>query len=115
MRTVAALLVASGILAALGYANAARDPSPRQPVPAAIEDLWLAKLEPLPADPSSRWADDAGAAALGERLFFDKRLSADGQVACSTCHDPAKEFQDGVPLARGVGVTDRRTMPVAAT
>src|SRR5882724_11949796 len=28
--------------------------------------------------------------ALGERLFFDGRLSADGTVACSTCHDPAR-------------------------
>jgi cytochrome c peroxidase len=28
--------------------------------------------------------------ALGEKLFFDGRLSADGTVACSTCHDPAR-------------------------
>src|SRR5262245_42093038 len=33
--------------------------------------------------------------ALGERLFFDGRLSADGTVACSTCHDPARAFTDG--------------------
>lgn len=26
---------------------------------------------------------------LGETLFFDKRLSADGTVSCATCHDPA--------------------------
>ena len=26
--------------------------------------------------------------ALGEKLFFDGRLSADGTVACATCHDP---------------------------
>ena len=115
MRTVAAFLVALGILAALGYANAARGVSPRHPVPAAIQELWLANLEPLPPDPSNRWADDAAAAELGQRLFFDKRLSANGQVACSTCHDPQREFQDGLPLARGVGTTDRRTMPVAAT
>lgn len=29
---------------------------------------------------------------LGEKLFFDGRLSADGTVACSTCHDPARVF-----------------------
>ena len=28
--------------------------------------------------------------ALGEELFFDGRLSVDGTVACSTCHDPAR-------------------------
>jgi cytochrome c peroxidase len=30
--------------------------------------------------------------ALGEKLFFDGRVSADGTVACSTCHDPARAF-----------------------
>src|SRR5262249_34993689 len=29
------------------------------------------------------------------------------------CHIPEKDFQDGAPLAKGVGVTNRRTMPVA--
>jgi cytochrome c peroxidase len=25
--------------------------------------------------------------ALGRKLYFDKRLSADGTVSCATCHD----------------------------
>src|SRR5882724_8598944 len=25
--------------------------------------------------------------SLGQKLFFDRRLSADGTVSCSTCHD----------------------------
>src|SRR5690606_22783696 len=33
----------------------------------------------------------------------------------ATCHVADREFQDDVPLARGVGVTNRRTMPIAAT
>jgi hypothetical protein len=37
--------------------------------------------------------------ALGEKLFFDGRLSADGTVACSTCHDPARAFTDGRPTS----------------
>ena len=69
----------------------------------------------VPPDPSNRWADDPAAADLGHRLFFDARLSSNGKVSCATCHDPAKQFQDGVPLAKGVGTTDRRTMPVAGT
>ncbi|MGH6856934.1 MAG: cytochrome-c peroxidase [Methylocella sp.] len=32
--------------------------------------------------------------ALGDKLFDDKRLSADDTVACKTCHDPAKGFSD---------------------
>src|SRR5258707_9411071 len=34
---------------------------------------------------------------LGEKLFFNGRLSADGTVACSTCHNPAHAFTDGRP------------------
>ena len=77
--------------------------------------LGLDMLEPLPPDPGNRFADDERAAELGHRLFFDVRLSADGRVSCATCHDPRRDFQDGTPLAKGVGTTDRRTMPVAAT
>ena len=40
--------------------------------------------------------------ALGQRLFFDGRLSADGSVACSTCHDPARAFTDGKPTSIGI-------------
>jgi cytochrome c peroxidase len=43
--------------------------------------------------------------ALGEKLFFDGRLSADGTVACSTCHDPARAFTDGRPTS--IGFKDR--------
>jgi cytochrome c peroxidase len=82
---------------------------------ATLRSLALSSLGPLPADPSNRVADDPRAAALGQALFFDTRLSGNGEVSCATCHLPEKDFQDGVPLARGVGTTARRTMPVAGT
>lgn len=41
--------------------------------------------------------------ALGESLFFEKRLSSDGTVSCATCHDPASAFADNNLLAVGVG------------
>ena len=80
-----------------------------------LRSLSLESLEPLPADPSNRHADDPRAAALGEKLFFDTRLSSNGEVSCGSCHLPGKHFQDGTPLARGVGTTNRRTMPLAGT
>jgi cytochrome c peroxidase len=50
--------------------------------------------------------------ALGEKLFFDGRLSVDGTVACSTCHDPARGFTDGRPVSIGVkGRTGQRNSP----
>jgi len=80
-----------------------------------LRSLALAALDPVPADPTNRVADDPRAARLGERLFFDTRLSSDGKVACGTCHQADRDFQDGIALGRGVGITDRRTMPIAAT
>lgn len=82
---------------------------------AAIGALSLSALDLMPADPSNKFADDSAAAALGQKLFFDARFSSNGKVSCATCHDPAKQFQDGTPLARGVGTTGRRTMPIAST
>ena len=40
--------------------------------------------------------------ALGKRLFEDKRFSADGTISCAHCHDPAKAFADGLPVAEGI-------------
>lgn len=65
-----------------------------------------------PADPTNRGAqwtatgtgtdDDAKAredkaAALGQRLFFDKCLSGDKKTGCVTCHEPGAAFIDPRP------------------
>src|SRR5258706_12182031 len=50
--------------------------------------------------------------ALGQRLFFDSRLSADGTIACSTCHDPVHAFTDGKVVSTGIkGRTGQRNSP----
>lgn len=77
-----------------------------------IGALWLGSLPSLPPDPSNRHADNPKAIALGKTLFFDKGLSANGQVSCGTCHLPERTFTDDLPLARGMGTTSRRTMPL---
>jgi cytochrome c peroxidase len=78
-----------------------------------LRSMSLADLESLPADPTNFVADDPRAADLGRLLFFDTRLSSNGRVACSTCHQADLGFQDGIALANGVGTTARRTMPIA--
>jgi cytochrome c peroxidase len=40
---------------------------------------------------------------LGQKLFFDARLSADGTISCASCHQPAKAFSDGRSVAQGIG------------
>jgi cytochrome c peroxidase len=63
-----------------------------------LRSMSLAELEPLPRDPTNRVADDPRAADLGRRLFFDTRLSSNGHVACSTCHQPDRARSAG-PVA----------------
>lgn len=82
---------------------------------ASLRSLWIGSLPPLPADPSNKYADNPEAAAFGQKLFFDTRFSSNGEVACATCHVPDKLFQDGTPLAHGVGTTNRRTMTLIGT
>jgi cytochrome c peroxidase len=82
---------------------------------AALHSLWIGSLPSLAPDPSNRYGDDPAAAALGERIFFDTRFSSNGQVACATCHLPQMDFQDGKPLSQGVGMTNRRAMPLAGS
>lgn len=56
---------------------------------------------PLP-QPASNPMTAAGV-ALGRKLFFDPRLSADGTVSCATCHDQDHGFSDGQRVStRGV-------------
>ncbi len=40
--------------------------------------------------------------ALGRALFFDPVLSADGTVACASCHQPAHGFADTALLSTGI-------------
>jgi len=54
------------------------------------------------------YARAAALEALGRKLFFDPSLSASGQMACATCHDPAHGFSPANELAVQRGGQDRR-------
>ena len=53
---------------------------------------------PTPADNPTT----PGKVALGRQLFFDPRLSANGTVSCSTCHQPQRGWGDGRRVAVGI-------------
>jgi cytochrome c peroxidase len=68
--------------------------------------------QPVLPDASNRTAGNAQAIALGRALFFDPRLSANGAVACASCHDPVKAWADGRKQAVGLAPLDRNTPSV---
>jgi len=69
--------------------------------------------QPMPPDPSNRVSGKVAAIALGRRLFFDTRLSTDGQRSCATCHDPTKAFADGRARSMGTVRVDRNAIALA--
>ncbi len=73
-----------------------------------IQSLSLTNLPAL-ADPSNRYVGNPQAIQFGSELFFDKRLSANGQVSCASCHQPEKFFSDGLTTAQALGTGTRNT------
>jgi cytochrome c peroxidase len=82
---------------------------------AVLASLQLKKLPPTPADPSNAFEASPAAIELGRRLFNDMRFSQNQAVSCASCHDANKQFQDGLPLGRGVGLGARRAMPIVGS
>jgi cytochrome c peroxidase len=110
--------------AALGAALAVTLAEAGEPQPAAREVRWsaqeravlaslsLKQLPAVPADPSNAVERQPAAVELGRRLFSDARLSRNGAVSCASCHDPMRQFQDGLPVSQGVRTGSRRAMPI---
>ncbi|MFT7662973.1 MAG: cytochrome c peroxidase [Planctomycetota bacterium] len=71
--------------------------------------LQHSPLAAPPLSPTNRVADDELAAELGQFLFYETRLSANGKVSCSTCHDPDQSFADGRALAVGLEIGRRHS------
>ncbi|MBF0277423.1 MAG: hypothetical protein HQM13_06530 [SAR324 cluster bacterium] len=63
-------------------------------------------------DPSNRFSGMPEAIVLGEKLFFDPRLSANGRISCASCHDSLKGFTDALPTGKGTTPLTRNTTSV---
>jgi cytochrome c peroxidase len=107
-----ATAIAAGLALALSALTAAAEVLPFD----ATEMRRVLQHGPWPpppaSDPSNRASGNPVAIALGGHLFFDKRLSADGSLACASCHDPARAWTDGRARAMGRAPLDRNTPTV---
>lgn len=66
---------------------------------------------PVPGkiDPSNRVSGKREAIEFGERLFFDKRLSAAGRFSCATCHAPERNWTDNQTRGAAAAEVERNT------
>ena len=80
-----------------------------------LRTLWIANLPSLPTNTGNSVADNPQAAELGHHLFFDKRLSANGQISCASCHQPGHYFTDSLKVAEGLSTGERNTMSIVGT
>lgn len=60
-------------------------------------------------DPSNRVSGKREAIELGERLFFDRRLSGAGTFSCATCHVPERNWADNRTRGAAAAEVDRNT------
>src|ERR1700682_6082019 len=90
-RCVAASIIV-GVVAVVVQAEEARAPK----LPPGVSPTLYALSVPPGKEPSPEKV------ALGDKLFNDKRLSADNTVSCATCHDPARGFVDHKALSEGI-------------
>ena len=77
-------------------------------IPAVFEDRILP-----PVIPTNNPLTEEGI-ALGKKLFFDKRLSANNTQACADCHNPTLAFTDGRQYSLGIDDIEgvRNAMPL---
>jgi cytochrome c peroxidase len=61
-----------------------------------LAESQVSPLSPLPAA-------DPALVRLGQALMFDKVLSGNRDISCSTCHNPASATSDGLSLSIGTG------------
>jgi len=71
--------------------------------------LSIRHLPSIAEDASNRYQQNSQAVALGAKLFFDARLSQSGTISCSVCHQPNREFSDGLRVASGIKKGQRNT------
>lgn len=78
-------------------------PPQQWPKPTVDADIAWQELAPLPERAPSPAENPFSSekAKLGEKLFFDPRLSRSGQIACASCHEPDLAFADGRKVSFG--------------
>jgi cytochrome c peroxidase len=83
-----------------------------RPVSIDIPEVFQDRILP-PVIPTNNPLTEEGI-ALGKKLFFDKKLSADNTQSCATCHAPQKAFTNNLQFSIGTDNIEgtRNSMPL---
>jgi cytochrome c peroxidase len=91
------IFIAGQIALVVAIAVPAQPPTPGAPPPVTLFSEDVIKS----FTPADNPITDAKA-KLGDMIFDEKQVSADGSVACNTCHSPRNGFTTHTPTSRGV-------------
>jgi len=91
------------VSAAVGIHAAGESPSYSWEAPAGFEEMPIPDDNPMTQEKI----------ALGHQLYFDKRLSGDGERSCYSCHVLEAGLTDGMPTA--IGAFDKQLTRAAPT
>ncbi len=117
MKTIS-LLLALSLTVLAGQASAA-DEKAAKTSQEVVKSGDFELVLPLGLQADSAYVPDdnplsADKVALGKLLFFDKRLSKDGNISCASCHNPYHGFADPDATSAGVGfLTGGRNSPTS--
>jgi cytochrome c peroxidase len=108
--TTAAAVAATGPLT---VTDGAGDTVTLQAGHASLKKWRLPAVPPHPEDN----VPNAARVELGKKLFFDPRLSGDGNMSCASCHNPMLGWSDGLGTGKGAKsmVLDRASPTVINT
>lgn len=79
----------------------ASPPSSAAPPTAVVVAEVPRGLPPLPVPDDNALSPEK--IELGRMLYFDRRLSRDGTIACATCHDPKMAWAEHSSTSTGIG------------
>lgn len=75
---------------------------------AMLKTLWL-EADRAEKDLSNALVDNPAAIRMGHKIFFDTRFSANGKIACASCHQPKNFFSDALDTGKGLKKVSRNT------
>jgi cytochrome c peroxidase len=101
MKNIAFAIVLSMTLSAAHAAATVKDTDGQVvTLQAGHPSLQKWRLPATPPDPANNVSNPLRV-ELGKKLFFDPRLSGDGNMSCASCHSPMFGWSDGAATGKG--------------